>query len=918
MKKIISILSILFWSGLYAQHNYFTFASNPLNTITSDGDGLVLTPQNELFYKSVYGYMCAANGSNYSNVNIVWSSVPAKNITEIVYGDNKVFYVDAANRLRMLYWSSTEGWLNYELNPGAPAASGTGLVFADNSTLYYTGANYPYQVYKINYVNGPTWNWEYTGVTAKSNSRLAYGDGKLFYISTTSRLKNVYKSGSTWLNSELNLSTLPARGDGLVFGANSNLYYTTSGGHICNVFYNGGWNFNTLYNSMIPKVGSKLLCDQNTLYYVNLEGYLCTLVYDNCDWFGKRVVETNSPKAEAIAFGANQVFYRNSGNNVVHSAKTKVSPTQTTVYLKGKTFYKNNQPFYPVVMNYPVNLMSSNTSIPDLWVGPDHRIFTNNICPATDQPSANVLLASDFAKIKALGFNTLRICGLEAVYRHPGPQNTKICVMKAPADFLFDANYDANTKPKLFAAVSSILTLAKNAGLNVILLSGQQYIYKETYNGDPDQAHGSAYQNYATFLSELSNHCQSAESLLAYDLCNEPSNTWQVTYDKTTNCSRTKIWYDAIRAADPNHLVTMGTYGRNDVQVWDPTMMSVDFHSFHLYSWDNIFNPTDYKGGIAAQEKWIQNNVKLPWIVGETSYSAIDNGIDDLYPCGNNTALGWGTEENQRDFAQFTQQQTRGFGGSGYSWWSYKDVVHDGSSPSEAFEGVYTLCDRKKPVADEFNENTHNWISQPCNNSATPSDKDYYGYDPLISYPVTIIGKVVDGHSGVVPIKDAYVFFHDVNGKWHSTLSKLDGTFKICSNITVDAIRISSIGRGMAYPNPFVFNTGDVPLYFVGCTMSSNMRMVNSISEPKNKEVSQMDVYPNPASNHIIIDHNFKGEFTVEMYDMLGKVIDTRAYNGSDNTVKIDFTQRITENNFVIIKAYDKNSSVHKKIIISK
>jgi hypothetical protein len=946
MKKIFVLFIVVISFSIKAQYNYFNFSSAPINTtpFTSAGDGMVLTPSNELYFRSAYGCIGVSRGWNNWDQIIVWGTQVPKTTSELIYGDNKIFYVDENNRLRQLYWDAGTGqWVNYELNYASPPASGTGLVWAGNSTLYYTSATSPYPIYKM-YYSGSAWVYESTGTYAKFNSRIAYGDNKLIYLNAGGRVRNVYKSSSTWISGELNTGSPAARGDGLVFGANSNIYYTTTAGNICNMFYNGSWNFNVVSNAVTAKSGSKILCDNNTLYYVGSDNYLYTLLWDNCDWFNKKISKTVTPKAEAICFGNNQIFFRNNSDNVIYNAKTQTSTSQSYVYLKGKTFYNGSTPFYPVVMNYLLNLNSTDAgpggpnpnapepNLTNLWVSPHHGTFLNNYCTATDQTSANVFLAADFARLKSLGFNTLRLCGLDVVYNKTGTEDTKIQVMNEPyAAYPYNTNYTANNKQKLFDAISDILTLANNAGLKVILLTGGNYPHRNVADpADPSAIYGLAWSNYCSYLTDLTSYFKNNPAILAYDLWNEPGNQWDLDNGKQSNCFQSKSWYDAVRAGSMNQLVTMGLFGGGDLLGWDPNILSVDFLSFHDYGWPFDSNLNNYQNRYLSNIKWIQNTIKTPWIIGETSVSAINNATAN---CTGNANIGWNTEAEQQQFAIFSQTTTRSAGGSGYSWWAYHDVGSGPytTAPIEAYEGIYSICDRKKPAADEFNEN-HNWLNYPCNNLPTPADIDYYGYDPNANYTYTVSGKLVDGNNGNAPIKDGLIVGWDINYKAFQTYSKSDGTFKLCTNSPnqlVAMLKFTALGKDIYGPlwcpygtctgpfpqtNPLVLS--DVALYNVSsCSISNNVRLA---SVKENINLDAIEVYPNPSSNYIIVKNNFLTDFKIEIYDMLGKQLFANNYFGGNSNVRIDYNDYILNNNFVIIKVSDGNSTINKKVLIMK
>jgi hypothetical protein len=949
MKKIAyAIILAMLSINISAQYNYFNFTSAPISSspFTSTGNGMLLSPSNELYFRSSYGYMGLASGTgNNWSQNIIWGTQAPKTTSEFAFGDNKLFYVDENSKLRELFWNGS--WSNGELNTSKPLAQGEGLAFAGNSTLYYittTGS-----ICRLYNVGSPTYAWQYENITtgtsgnvvAKANSRLVYGDNKLIYIDPVGRVRQLVYQWGSWQNGELNNISPAANGNGIAFGINSNIYYTTTTGKICNMFYNGGWNFNTISSAVGPNSGSKILCDQNTVYYVGLDNYFYSLVFDNCDWFNKKINKTVVPKPEAICWGNNQVFFRNNSDNVIYNAKTQTSSTQPYVYLKGKTFYNGSTPFYPLVMNYQVNLntfVSLNTNpyatVNDLWISPSKDTYGSYPPIWMNQSSADTYFHADFQRLQNLGFNTIRI-GPAITAEHPTTDPTTIPYFRVHTYSSYNGwckKYnDPSFEVSVFNAISHVCDIASQYGIKVILMTTDGYAIRS------DGIFPNDFQsNYLNYLSDLSDYFKDNGKIMAYDLYNEPGNSWSLSYGKENNCAESKQWYDKIRYNDNNHLITIGTFGGGDLMNWDPNILSVDFHSFHLYNF-GVINKTannnilsKYEDGVLAQMNWIKNNIKIPWIIGENSFSAFDINNPLYSNCGR-TQTGWGTETEQKQYTIWSQTATRSAGGSGYSWWAYHDVSGNYIDPSgiEDYEGIYALCgrqnftDRQKPAALEFDKN---WLSYSCNNLAASSHEAYYGYDPTNEYLYTITGSVIDQTTST-GITDALIIGYETGyAKAYSTFSKTGGSFTLCSNNPCMRVDVSSSGKNLftnwnpynSQPPSPVISIGNIYLNNLTCSISSNVRTATTSLNEQEERPNTIEIYPNPSKDYLMIKHNFTGNFTIEMLDMLGRELFSQEYTDENTEIKINYNERISANNIVILKISNGKNVITKKVIVMK
>ncbi len=383
------------------------------------------------------------------------------------------------------------------------------------------------------------------------------------------------------------------------------------------------------------------------------------------------------------------------------------------VTLEGRQFKVNGQEFYPRVLNYNATILTSNAtpelSMPnDLFLSPNRAYGTGcDIYEPTTSPDFTQQFQDEFATITGMGFNTLRLIVNPHIYKDGAARKFRMHV-RSPLnwnDYVFDNSAPNDTygfQDKYFTMVGNLIDIADAAGLKVILLCAD-----DEYNG-PAYCHPAwdqtAVDAYATYLSALSAGLSTHPGLLAYDLWNEPTYTGDFnngfysmnknyngdTWRKVDICGFTSTWYDAINAHDPNHLVTLGGYGKDDADVWDMATMKLDFYSPHLYpTYNSMGLYTDYTNNINPvidQLYWLGSECPMPYLVGETGFSADDDATDpcdylhpdNIHLDGNpvHHVMPWmdGSESQQWGYAQTTMNATRQYLGSGYSWWEYQNT----------------------------------------------------------------------------------------------------------------------------------------------------------------------------------------------------------------------------------------------------
>ncbi|HRE64926.1 MAG TPA: cellulase family glycosylhydrolase [Ferruginibacter sp.] len=378
------------------------------------------------------------------------------------------------------------------------------------------------------------------------------------------------------------------------------------------------------------------------------------------------------------------------------------------VTLKGRQFYdQQGVPFFPMVMNYHVELTHDNPN------NPQYKIIRSTIygtagCVLEGGYTFNdceTSLAQDFAKMKQMGFNTIRLVGALSPNRNDNGalgfhtlSGSFSDLSNNPSSFCnnkqtigLDAPYTNADAQLFFNLVKHFMDVADSSNMKVILLcadgsgSYTDGLGNIVYYPDRGSSLTDA-QDYAAFLHQLALAINSKPALLAYDLYNEPNYSWylpgrNMDKNKQTVCDYFTLWYDALKTADPNHLITVGGTDVGDVWNWDTGVMKVDFVSVHFYPNKNELYSSER---LLNQIHWFTEALGKPWIVGETGFGASDESCLIPYLDGDNAA--------QLSFMQAILPSVRDCGGSGFSWWEFQDK-HWYCVPDDVCNPTCNYCD---------------------------------------------------------------------------------------------------------------------------------------------------------------------------------------------------------------------------------
>ncbi|MBL7745952.1 MAG: cellulase family glycosylhydrolase, partial [Chitinophagaceae bacterium] len=380
------------------------------------------------------------------------------------------------------------------------------------------------------------------------------------------------------------------------------------------------------------------------------------------------------------------------------------------VTLEGKQFKLNGANFYPMVMNYAVELTMPNGSGSSGWPnsyltpyveygvnngpngGPGNYIFE---CTNSSQCEADLL--TDWTYLSTLHFNTIKVAGFYPKFQFNGGSPNFFFNIRETGSYTWHYLpidlYTANDPGLDFVLdqYERLLQLADQAGVKLIFnMIGQKSDFVQFPGPDNDEI-----EYYNKFLDHLAARVAGSmysHTVLAFDLWNEPCY-FDSSGNKTKEqaCEIISQWYATVKTHGSTPLVTIGTCGSGDVWFYDPGVLKVDFHSLHVYpdfrDFEDRTDPVIQQRALSRMYDelyWFNKISPVPWIIGEVSFAASSN-LPLTYP-GNNGAHG--TLADQSAFIQLMLDATCNSGGSGFSWWWFQDGWYFENSPHEAHWGM--------------------------------------------------------------------------------------------------------------------------------------------------------------------------------------------------------------------------------------
>jgi hypothetical protein len=485
----------------------------------------------------------------------------------------------------------------------------------------------------------------------------------------------------------------------------------------------------------------------------------------------------------------------------------------------GKFINPDGTEFFQMAMNYHIFAGKSNVWTADssdlgafVYFGPESNDWcnlercgdANTSATQQSQSSPNPYfcpnLMSDLTAIQNMGFNTIRLVQLAEISFN--------CSTEKPY-----AGYDSGSWPldnvqnmnNHIQAVKNVLDYitVNFPHLKVVLLTGGHNTMKSA----------NTLNSYNDYLIRLATEFSNYSCILAYDVFNEPSY-FDITCTpnpfhgpKNGICNVVAGWYNNIKYWDNNHLVTIGLVP-HDLGAWDMSIMSVDFVSFHIYPYRNSATPPNTNTPPSFLEtaqtamdrayreiKWCSDVCPMPWIIGETGFSAMAETLP-LPACDGVQAYDddWGTEADQANYAQTSLNIVKNCGGIGYSWWLFQDLFYSTNKYVQNYEDYHGLISRNPERIEKVAGNVFRTFSQsppspgPC---TYPGISDYF-------FPYNLAGN--NNTSGTVvdpsgtPIPYAKVATSNSSQGWIWTTANNNGYFFLRSDNSISSIRVSAVG----------------------------------------------------------------------------------------------------------------------------
>ncbi|MBP9159817.1 MAG: cellulase family glycosylhydrolase [Flavobacteriales bacterium] len=449
--------------------------------------------------------------------------------------------------------------------------------------------------------------------------------------------------------------------------------------------------------------------------------------------------------------------------------------------MKNDTFVLEGKPFFPLGVNYIVQLQWNDTAC---WAAPCRNYEVPGTFRFLSRDSSLMQIKAEFALMRNMGFNSVRITSLASDLQ-PLEGNTGLALHSqygTGMDTLFPLNNA--TMPRYLDAVDELVTLAQESGLKLVMLVRLV----------PGEA------LYEKQFAQLADRFRDRPVVMAYDLFNEPLYFDVHDRPKADVYPVVSGWQRLLKAHAPHQLSTIGLVGVPEVFAWDPNILDVDFISFHPYE----YQPEQVRNEL----RWYGEHVDKPWIIGETSLPADNDSVPYT---------------DQLEFARKTLAQARACGAVGYTWWQFQDVgwgrfhsdymgVLDRTGETRVADGLPVVHGTVKPVAEAFREFRADVAPSDC-----PALPNYYNFSSLSAARLT--GRILDEQGK--PIEGGVVTGWDAG--WSTsyyTISKSDGSFALYGDFPfhhwmASATRYSMV-RGDVQPNTYFTDSSGTPTFFLG------------------------------------------------------------------------------------------------------
>lgn len=433
----------------------------------------------------------------------------------------------------------------------------------------------------------------------------------------------------------------------------------------------------------------------------------------------------------------------------VDSIRVPDQQNEGFVCLDEKTFMIDNEPFFPLMLNYVVSFRNTGS---EFWLSPVRDYENPDIYESDTKAGTDAQINAHMQLIREMGFNSVRICFDRLV-------STKTISYYTADDRRLHITRDH--KP-IINALEHFLNIVAKHQLRVMLLIRA-----------PVENH-----QIEDFTVHILERFKDNPVIFAYDFFNEPLY-FDVTplpgnaREKKDAWKIVTRWKQLMDHHAPNQLLTMGFAEPIEVFEWDPEILPVDFLAFHTYHPLRVPN----------EIYWFSKYISKPWMIGETALPADNDSI---------------SYEEQKLFFREVYRMVVDCGGSGLGWWEFQDIPgtyfeesFSGLLTNQGFtittEGKYNIQGTVKPAVEEIAGFKNYTPTHKCDRMV-----NYYNMLGYNNYVVR--GKIINGKDNT-PIEGAVIRGWN---KWFgigmNTFTDEEGNFTLYSNDECIHFEISAPG----------------------------------------------------------------------------------------------------------------------------
>ncbi len=430
----------------------------------------------------------------------------------------------------------------------------------------------------------------------------------------------------------------------------------------------------------------------------------------------------------------------------------KADKVESFIRIEGNQFVCNGETYFPIMLNYVAEFRCVDNKY---FISPIKAYELTEIYEHNDSANTSNQLRGHFRLIHEMGFNTIRVC---------------FDRLDSSGDRFY---YPAGNNPLsidddreiILSGMNDLIQIAKEEHLKVMMLIKAPYENK----------------SFVELAKSILDKFHNEPTLFAYDFFNEP-----IYFDKQNDARGNsyerpkkeaiefvKGWRKLMQESAPNQLFTIGFSEPIEVFEWDPSLLDVDFLSFHTYHPLRVPN----------EIYWYAKYCNKPWMVGETSLPADDSLV---------------SYSDQQIFFNDVLQRVKNCGGLGLGWWEFQEIpgthfeaqyagILNRKGITQTDDGKFKIIGTPKPVVKEIRRAAAIKKNGDCH--CMPNYQNIVGYSNYL-----LKGGVFDYDSGL-PVEGAVI--RGWNEDWSvglNTFTLADGSFQMFSNDICFHFEISAPG----------------------------------------------------------------------------------------------------------------------------